>query len=382
VKSRKRVCMHIRFRSLLVVAFSLSSAPGQSIQKDVPEPDVLVFKTGERLIGRFVRSDGQTIIFRSDSLGEVKVSWAKVQDLQSPQVFAVIGKQTRLRKGDDIRRFARGTLTVRDNSLVVSSPEQDDQRIGLKDTSHVLDRQEFERAMSRHHGFFQAWKGTLTGGVSVVQATQTSQTYTTAIGLVRSIPMESWLERRQRTLLNINAAYGTLTQPNAPELRTEILHGDLEHDVYFTNRFFGFGQTAFDHNFSQGLSLAQNYGGGIGWTVLKRDKSEMDLRTSLAYLRQEFADPTQDQNLIGSIFAQSFSRRFRRDTKLTQHLIARPAWNNLNAYSATGDLTLTVPVYRRLTFTVGIVNTFINNPSPGFRKNSFQATTGLTYSLP
>jgi len=31
---------------------------------------------------------------------------------------------------------------------------------------------------------------------------------------------------------------------------------------------------------------------------------------------------------------------------------------------------------------VGIVNTFINNPSPGFQKNSFQATTGLTYALP
>jgi len=374
--------MHIRFRFFVALVFSLSSALGQSTQKDVAEPDVLVFKTGERLIGRFVRSDAQTIIFRSNSLGEVKVSWAKVQNLESQQEFAVIGKETKLRKGTDLRRFAQGTLTVKDNSLIVSSPEQDDQRIGLQDTSHVLDRQEFERVMFQRLGFFQAWKGTLTGGVSVVQATQTSQTYTTAIGLVRSIPMESWLERRQRTLLNINGVYGTLTQPNAPELRTEILHGDLEHDVYFTDRFFGFGQTSFDHNFSQGLSLAQNYGGGIGWTVLKRDNSEMDLRSSLGYMRQEFADPTQDQNLIGSIFAQSFSHRFRRDTKLTQHLTARPAWNNLNAYSATADLTLTLPVYRRLLFTVGIVNTFINNPSPGFQKNSFQATTGLTYALP
>lgn len=374
--------MYIGNRFFLSAIFLSLSALCQSAPKKAPEPDILIFKTGERLKGRFVRSDGQTIIFRSESLGEVKVSWAKVQDLQSPQVFAVIGKQRKLRKGEDPRRFARGRLTVKEDSLVVSSPGQDDQRLGLKDTSHVLDQQEFERALSQHLGLLQAWKGTLTGGVSVVQATQTSQTYTAAVGLVRSIPIESWLERRQRTILNINAAYGTLTQPNAPELRTEIVRGDLEHDLYFTNRFFGFGQAAFDHNFSQGLELAQNYGGGVGWTVLKRDNSEMDLRTSLGYLKQQFADPTQDQNLVGSIFAQSFSRRFRRDTKLTQHLTATPAWNNLNAYSATGDLTLTVPVYRRLMFTVGIVNTFINNPSPGFRKNSFQATTGLTYSLP
>ncbi len=374
--------MQIRYCSFLALVFSVLAAHGQTAKPAVKAPDVLLFKNGEKLTGRFVRSDGDSIVFRSESIGEVKVSWSKVQDVQSPQVFAVIEKNTKLRRGGDPARFPQGTISLEDNSLVVRNAGRDERKVAVRNMSHVLEHQEFERAISQRADFFQAWKGTFTGGVRVVEATQTSQTYTGTIGLVRSIPRETWMEPRHRTILNFNGAYGTLTQPNSVELRTEILHGDLEHDMYFTNRLFSFGRTTFDHNFSQGLDLAQNYGGGLGWTVMKRENSEADLRTSLSYLKQAFADPAQDQNLVGSIFAQSFSHRFRRGTRLTQHLTATPAWNNLNAYSATGDLTLTLPVYRRLMFTVGLVNTFINNPSPGFRKNSFQATTGLTYTLP
>ena len=41
-----------------------------------------------------------------------------------------------------------------------------------------------------------------------------------------------------------------------------------------------------------------------------------------------------------------------------------------------------MPVYKRLSFTVGTIDTFLNDPPPGFKKNSFQFTTGVTYALP
>lgn len=366
---------------LILLVLPLALCAQDTSSKTDSELDILTFKNGERLTGHFIRSDGSYVVFNSESLGEVTVSWGKVEDLQSSQVFAVIEKHMKLRQGEDPQKFPQGTLSLKEENLIVRGPEGGEQIVAIRDTSHVVDQSTFNRSITHEAGLFQAWSGTLRAGVAVVEATQTSQTYTGALNLVRAIPMESWLDRRQRTILNLNAAYGSSSQPGFPKLRTQIFHGDLEHDVFFTTRLFSFGQTSFDHNVSQGLSLAQNYGGGIGWAVLKNDTSEFDLRSSMIYLRQQFADPTQNQNLIGSIFAQSFTRYFRGDWKLAQHLTATPAWNNLNAYSASGDVTLTIPVYRRLRFTVGAYNTFINNPSPGFQKNSFQAITGLTYSL-
>jgi hypothetical protein len=38
-------------------------------------------------------------------------------------------------------------------------------------------------------------------------------------------------------------------------------------------------------------------------------------------------------------------------------------------------------VYKRFAFTISALDGYLHNPSPGFRKNSFQATMGLTYAL-
>ena len=58
-----------------------------------------------------------------------------------------------------------------------------------------------------------------------------------------------------------------------------------------------------------------------------------------------------------------------------------PSWTNSKALSALGNARLTLPVYKRLAVTIGAIDTFLNDPPPAFKRNSFQATAGLTYSL-
>jgi len=38
-------------------------------------------------------------------------------------------------------------------------------------------------------------------------------------------------------------------------------------------------------------------------------------------------------------------------------------------------------VHKRLSLALGSLDTFLNNPPPGFKKNSFQFTASLTYAL-
>ena len=53
---------------------------------------------------------------------------------------------------------------------------------------------------------------------------------------MRAIPTETWLEPRNRTSLNLSAAYGEVTQPATPSIKTAIFHGDAERDEYFSPR--------------------------------------------------------------------------------------------------------------------------------------------------
>jgi hypothetical protein len=341
--------------------------------------DVLLFTDGERLSGHFVKSSGSSLTFKSDALGEITVDWSKVKELQSSAKVAVIPKGVRLRKRQDASTIAQGTLSVEDQQVHLTGVQL--RTIPVAESGQIVDQGAFQNALSHEPGFFQDWKGTVTVGAAVVNATQDSESFTGAVSLVRAIPTEGWLEPRNRTSLNLNAAYGEVTQPTTPTIKTAIFHGDAERDEYFSPRFYVFGQGAFDHNYSQGLDLQQTYSGGIGLTIFQRANETLDIKTSVSYIREQFnGQPNQD--LIGSIFAEAFNRKFKHGLTLDQHLTLLPAWNNTNAYSGAVNALLTMPVYRRLNASAGVIDSYLNNPPPTFRKNSVQLTIGVTYALP
>jgi len=363
--------------ALGVGLFGVSALQGQA----KPDPDVLLFTDGERLTGHFVKSTGSLLTFKSDALGEITVDWSKVKELQSSAKVAVIPKGVRLRKGSDAASIPQGTLSVEDQQVHLTEPPATSARsIPVADADQIVDQAGFQNALAHQPGFFEAWKGTVTVGAAVVNATQDSETFTGALNMVRAIPTESWLQPSNRTSLNLSAAYGEVTQPATPSIKTDIFHGDSERDEYFSPRLYVFGQGAFDHNFSQGLDLQQTYSGGIGITVIQRANETLDLKASLSYIRQQF-DGAPDEDLIGSIFAEGFNRKFKHLT-LDQHLVLTPAWNDTNAASAAFNALLTMPVYKRLNTSAGFIDSYLNNPAPGFRKNSVQITVGLTYALP
>jgi hypothetical protein len=347
-----------------------------------PDADVLLFNDGERLTGHFVKSSGSSLTFKSDALGEITVDWSKVKQLESSAKVAVIPKGLRIRKAADAANIPQGVLSVQDQQVHLGAPAAPaaaPQSIPVAEAGQIVDQAGFQNALAHQPGFFQAWNGTITAGAAVVRATQDSESFNGAVSLVRAIPTENWLEPRNRTIVNLNAAYGEVMQPVTPTIKTAIFHGDAERDQYFSPRLYVFGQGAFDHNFSQGLGLQQTYSGGIGLTVIQRDNETLDLKASVSYVRQQFQG-APDQDLVGSIFAEAFNRKFKRAT-FDQRLSLAPTWNNTNDYSAAFSAQLTLPVYKRLGGSAGFIDTLLNNPPPGFRKNSAQIAFGVSYTL-
>ena len=64
-----------------------------------------------------------------------------------------------------------------------------------------------------------------------------------------------------------------------------------------------------------------------------------------------------------------------------QGLVVTPAFNTPKAYSALATAGLTFPVYKRLGFSLSALDDFLNDPAFGSKKNSFQFSAGLTYTL-
>jgi Protein of unknown function, DUF481 len=348
-----------------------------------PAPDTLVLNDGEQLIGHFVSSHGAVVTFKSDILGSLNIDWSKIKELHSTQKFAVVKKEVKLGRRSDVSGVPKGAVSMTGQTLSIDPGAGGAaQQIPIAEAAHVVDEPTFENLLLHNPGFFEDWKGTITGGASLVEATQQSRTFTGSVAFIRAIPSENWLDPRNRTTIDFSASDGEVIQPNTPTIKTEIFHFDAERDEYFRGKdLYGFAETALDHNFSQGLKLQSNIGGGIGYTVIKKANETLDFKGSVTYLTQEFETSASSNNLIGSTFNETFMRKTAKGIIFQQQISVTPAWNMMHDYFATGGASMTVPVYKRFAFSMAVADTFLNNPPATFKKNSFQLTTGLTYTL-
>jgi hypothetical protein len=371
----------MRFHTLRIAILTGFAFAAAAQTPPKPEPDTLLLNNGEKLIGHLVRSSGGSVRFKSDGVGEVNVDWSKIKELHSSGQFAVIPKDVKLGRKPDTTGIPEGTLSEADQKIEIAGASGE-KTLPVTNVDQVVDLASFKKETAGHEGFFRDWKGTATLGASFVEATQNSRTITDSVALVRAIPDQDWLARRDRTSVDFSSTYGLVSQPNTPTLKTSIYHADADRDAYFSPAVFGFGQAEFDHNYSQGLDLQQTYVGGIGWSVFKNPNEGLDLKGGMSFVRQQFSGATTAKDLAASVFDEKFLRKFFHGTIFTQELSFSPAWTQTRALSAFGSASLAMPVYKQFRFTVGAIDSFLDDPPPGFKKNSVQFTTGITYVLP
>jgi hypothetical protein len=353
-----------------------------------PAPDVLVFANGDQLTGKFLRSVGGNAVFHSDMAGDLTVSWDKVKEIHSSSKFVVLAKGFHAGHKALPAHLPDGNLTVVNKQIELTSSEGvQAEPIPLANVAYVIDEPTFNRELSQKLGFFSEWTGNATAGATLIEATQNTTTFSGGVVLIRTIPAVGWLDPSSRTSLHFSGSYGNISEPGTPTVKTAIYHADAEQDAFLSARFFALGQVAFDHNFSQSLVLQQIYGGGLGWTIVKHANQTLDLKGTLQYEQQSFIDatPGENQNLVGSTFATNYMRKLPKGAIFTQQLEYIPAWNDLHAYSYGETDSLILPVYKRLSFSVGTIDSYLNDPAmtvPPTKRNSFQFTMGATYTLP
>lgn len=357
--------------------------------------DVLILMNGDTIHGKFVNEISGKVSFHSDGLGDLSVPWEKIKELRTAEKFAVLDKTVKMRGKKNNAQVPMGAIIVANQAVSVSADSGPAVApIPVKNAEYIVDQKTLEKQMNQEPGFFAGWNGAATAGATVVSATQKQYTFSGGVGLVRTVPTVTWINPRNRTSADFTASYGKITQPSyvsagvlVPETVTKssIYHADVERDQYFSPRFFALVQAAFDHNFAQNLQLQQIYGGGLGWTALKTPKQEADLKATMQYEKEQFIDGAAgtNQNLIGSTFAATYLLHMKLLT-YTQSFEFIPSYNTPRDYSANETNTLAFPAYKNLSFSVGTIDSYLNNAPPSeppTKRNSFQFTMGLTYAI-
>ena len=380
--------------SALILVGMLLLAPVWSAAQD--PTDVLVLSNGDTLHGKFVNEIDGKVTFHSDALGDLSISWDKIKELHTTGSYAVLDKNVKVRSKKHAAAIPEGQLEVSNKTIAVRTPNATPPpSIPVEDAQYIMNKATLDKELYHQPGFLTGWNGAATAGAAVVAATQNQYTFSGAVGLIRAIPTVSWLSTRNRTSMDFTGSFGKITQPAytdpgtgivvpAVVTKSAIYHADAERDEYFSSRFFGLGQVAFDHNYSQDLDLQQIYGGGFGWTFLKRPRQEADLKATIQYEKQQFiTDSAANQNLVGSTISLSYALHHKLAT-YTQGFAFIPAFNNPHAYSANETNTLAFPAFKNISFSLGTLDSYLNDPPislPPTKRNSFQFTMGFTYAI-
>jgi hypothetical protein len=290
-----------------------------------------------------------------------------------------------------------GSISLEDRSFRVNVPKPNDKSFPAAQVGSVIDASTFHQELHGESDFLYGWAGSITLGASLADATNSAQTYTGSVALARAIPTIAWLPPMSKTTLNLSGTYGLAENPqivsrgqiyqSASISKTNILHGDTEYDRYLSPVIFGLVNASADHNFGNGLRLQQAYGAGLGWNLINRPRNNFALKAALQYQQQEFYNGlisglgTPSVNLIGAAFGESWTRAFAHNIKFNEYVTVTPTFNVTQAYSAVGSASFVFPVYKKLNFTVSSTDNYLGDPPEGFRRNSFQFTTGITYVL-
>jgi hypothetical protein len=366
-------------------------------QLQAQTPDTITFTDGEQLSGKLINVLGGTVTFHSEVLGDVTVPLKKVKTLNTAHPFAVVEKDQHVARKTAVDKIPVGNIALKNNLLSVTPSKGEEKSFPADKIGSLLNAEVFNRELRGESDFLYGWTGSITLGASLVEATNSAQTYTGSVALTRSIPTLAWLPPASKTTLNLSGTYGLAKSSEivtdggiyqaASTSKTNILHGDTEYDRYLSPVIFGLVNASADHNFGNGLQLQQAYGAGLGWSVIKQPKDVFDIKATLLYQQQQFYNGlisglgTPSINLIGAAFNESWTRTFVHNIKFNEYVTLTPTFNVVQAYSAVGNANFVFPVYKKLNFTLSSTDNYLGDPPEGFHRNSFQFTAGVTYVL-
>ncbi len=385
-------------------AKSQTTADAKAAEKQQTEiKETLILKNGDTLTGQFLSSTGTEIKFKTDLAGEVTVELQNVKELKSKREFAVVPKN--IKNSKISAQVPQGAIKIAEKDVLVSptiqhvekSPEvsktetpsletevETPKDIPTSQIAYIVDDSTYQKEIHRKIHWHDGWDGHIDTGSTTIRATQNSYLFMMNTALKRSVPTVIWLDPKLRTTVDFTWSIGQTTQPGVPETKTNVYHIGAERDEYFSRRGYYLQTMSFDHDFSQGLILQQIYGAGVGITLIKTERREFDLTADLHYEKQKFnatADVSElNRNLFGSTLSEALTQKWGK-ISFDEKMLVNIAWNDASAFSASANGGVHMPIYKKLGFSVNVIDNFLNDPQEGYKKNSFQFSTGFAFTL-
>lgn len=327
--------------------------------------DEVVLKNGDRLTGEVIRFDGKSLILKSEFAGEVTIQWAGVQQITSDQSLHVQSKSG---------QAAVGTITTSDGKLNIATKTGGMVAVPREDVALIRnDAEQSTYEQSLNPGFRENWDAGATVSFALTRGNSQSKNLALAFNADRKT-------LHDKLSLYTNSVYATNDAPGAvPSTTANAQQGGLRYDHDITPRVFAFVGTDFQADSLQTLDLRSVFGGGLGFHVIKRDTTTLDLLAGMNYTHEKYV--TFTRNFAAATLGDEFMHKLSGSTVLTQSLYFYPDFNNAGEYRTTFNFGTLTKLSKWLGWQNAFGDIYVSNPPLGKKKNDILFTTGLNISF-
>ncbi len=370
----------VRLQFLLVTSLACGCWGQSAAPAGKPPADVLVFGNGDKLTGQILSADGASVTFSSEVAGTVTIPWAKVSSVQSATTFVAIPKGVDVSRKSGAGEPPHGTLALDKQDLQLrANASVQPKTVPLSQVAAVIPEGGYTAAM-KPVSLFSGWHGKGTFGFDLTRSSQDIRNINTGFYAGHNSPGEAWQTAKYKTSVSFNLVSSKFTS-GGNTIDVSVYNALVEQDYYVKPRLFLFGLGWFEHNNSQGLDLRQNYGAGAGYMAVQREKQSLELDWSFRFSNQKFTVSSFDRNIVGGRLTEFYTYKFQKGAVFSAQGWYAPAFNYSKGYFTGFSSSLSVPIFKRLGVQIMGKDDYLNDPPPGFKKNSLQTGAGLTYTF-
>jgi putative salt-induced outer membrane protein YdiY len=343
--------------------------------------DTVSLKNGDRLTGTIEKSDGKTLVLKTEFAGEITMQWSAVDTINSSEPLHVGISGGQMVTGPVATRD--GQIQVTTTSAGVVSTSKDSVEVIRSDAEQAAYDATIERLRHPHLGDF--WSGTLDTGLSLTRGNSSTLSYTLSGRAVRATD-------RDKITVYTTAVYGKTDTPPPSQVIAHQFTGGVRADINVNPRWFAFAATDFNSNALQHLDLQNVITGGFGAHIIKTKTAQFDVFAGAGYNQEFFsafleANPTPPpatitvaavtQKNAEANVGEEFDAKLGSRSTFSETFNYFPNLSGPSGYRYTFNTVLSTAISKWLGWQFSLADNYLSNPPDGILKNDLLLSTGL-----
>jgi putative salt-induced outer membrane protein YdiY len=329
------------------------------------DTDSIVLKNGDHYSGTVTKSDGKTVVLKTDAAGEITIKLDAVQEIRTAAPVNV-----NLNDGKTLV----GNLTTSGDTLTVSSPAGGTSSAPVSNIVTVRNADEqaaYEKTL--HPPFTQGWAGGLVVGFGLTSGNSETESLNLGMNAERKTTTDD-------TKLYLTSVYSTNNAPGAvPSTTANTILAGARYDHNLTKNIFGFVNADFQTDELQMLNLRTILGGGVGYHVINNPNTTFDVLGGLNWTHENY--DTMTDSFAGLTLGEELTQKLGASTVLVEKGYYLPKLSDFSNYRATFSLGTVTKISKWFGWQNAFGDIYVSQPPAGTKTNDILFTTGLNIAF-